>query len=136
MKTFLIISFALIIALLVFDTCVTLKTPGLGLIAEVTAQNVGYEIAKENPTEVKQLLDETKEFLSILTEANSVTVYNDWAKMVLALTVKDPLLRMNFEKLLSLVQVDLKDKLVTDCFATVQQVLNDFLTGVSMGMKP
>ena len=56
--------------------------------------------------------------------------------MVLALTVTDPFLRMNADKLLSLVQVDLKDKLCTEVFATVKQVLNDFLTGVSMGMKP
>ena len=134
MKTFLIISFALIITLLVFDTCVTLKTPGLGLIAEVTAQNVGYAISKKNPTEINQLLDETKEFLSILTEANSVTVYNDWAKMVLALAVKDPVLRMNFEKLLTLVEIDLKDKLVTESFTTVQQVLKDFLTGLNAAL--
>lgn len=134
MKILLFFILALSIAFALCLTCVTLKTPEVGLIAEVTAQNLGYAIAKKNPTEVSQLLQQTKNFLDALPRSDPATIYNKWATTVLALAVKDPYLRMNFEKLLTLVEIDLKGKIAADCVATVQQLLTDFLTGLNAGL--
>ena len=134
MKTLLSFILALSIAFALCITCVSLKTPEVGLIAEVTAQNLGYAIAKKNPTEAKVLLHQTQFFLDDLTQTDPGTVFSNWAKMVLTFAVKDPYLQMNFEKLLSLVEIDLKGKDPAQCFTAVQQVLKDFLTGLNAGL--
>ena len=134
MKTLLAFTLALSIPFALCITCVSLKAPEVGLIAEVTSQNLGYAIAKKNPTEVTKLLQQTQNFLDDISKTNALTLYNQWAAYVLALAVQDPYLRMNCEKLLTLVEIDLKNKPVTECLTTVQQVLTDFLAGLKAAL--
>ena len=134
MTKLLTLTLAMTIAIALCLTCVHLKTPEVGLIAEVTAQNLGYAIAKKNPTEVNQLLQQTQAFLNDLTKENTATIYSKWSSMVLAVAVKDPFLRMNFEKLLTLVEIDLKGRDPTQYLPAVQQVFKDFLTGLNAAL--
>lgn len=102
------------------------KQPEGKIITEIVAQDVGYLIAKENPKLATRILKYME------TEPDSIS----WKAWMIAQLVDDEFLRMNFEKLVLLIEVDLEgiddiEKLLT----VITPILRSFAKGIRVGLK-
>lgn len=112
--------------LVLMPSCTSLHQPETKIITEIVAQGVGYLIAKEDP----QLATE------ILKYTETIPDFENWTTWMIAQLIQDEFLRMNFEKLASLVKVDLKG---IDNFKErmdiITPILRSFAEGIRMGLK-
>lgn len=106
--------------------CALFKQPKGEILTEIIAQDVGYIIAKENPELAATIL----EYMETMPD------FENWKTWVIARVVDDEFLQMNFEKLVSLIEVDLKGinniKMQMDI---IMPILQNFAQGIKIGLK-
>ena len=116
----------LIAFLVLIPSCATFQQSEKDIITEIIAQDVGYLIAKENPKLAALVLKYME------TEPDSIS----WKAWMIAQLVDDEFLRMNFEKLALLIEVDLKG--IDDIekrLAVITPILRSFARGIRVGLK-
>lgn len=133
MKNFILAFILCLVMAFSLTSCVALQKPGTQLIASVTAQNVAYQVAKGDSELATLCIGITNTALEGLKDTDPNVALQKWGKAVLAKFVADPFLRMNYEKLLSFVTIDLQGKDYSVGQAIVRNVLTDFLIGLRAG---
>lgn len=110
----------------------SLKKSDTRLVAEeVVAQNVGYELAKYFPQFAPDVI---KGIDVLLGEEDDWLLEQDfrrWTNYILGMVVSDSYVRMNFEKLVKLIEVDLSrlDQYKAKA-ALIRKLLADFARGM------
>lgn len=118
--------FMLFAFLVLMPSCTFLQQPERKIITEIVAQDVGYLIAKEDPKLAILILKYME------TEPDSVS----WKAWIIAQLINDEFLRMNFEKLVSLIEVDLEG--IDDIekrISVITPILRSFAEGIKIGLK-
>lgn len=123
-----IIMFLTLLVLLVLfvSGCAFFKQPQGEIFTEIIAQDVGYIIAKENPDLATSLL----KYMETMPD------FENWKTWVIVRLVEDEFLRMNFEKLVSLIEVDLKGiNNIEKQMDIIMPILQNFAQGIKIGLK-
>lgn len=112
--------------------CAFLKVAEKDIIAEIVAQDVGCLIAKENPELGAAILEYTEWTLET-TEGFGFDIWRDY---ICNLLIDDKFLRVNFEKLVSLIEVDLGGiGDIEECISVMIPVLRSFTEGIRIGLS-
>lgn len=119
--------------------CAFLRQPEARVVTEIVAQDIGYLMARENPKLATIVLEYTEIWdTETWFDAALVieTAFDDWRTWVVARLMDDELLRMSFERLVSLIEIELEGVGdVEERMRTVIPVLRSFAEGIRAGLR-
>jgi len=102
------------------------------IITEIVAQDVGYLIARENPLLASALLEYTEWALENVENLG----FDKWKDCIINVLGDDEFFRINFEKLTSLIEVDLEG--IDDIerrMSVIIPILRSFAEGIRVGLR-
>jgi len=117
-------------ALLLFPACVSLQQPEKKAIAEITARNAGYLVARHFPGKAAEILKYSEEGLTLPGESPGGS-FKEWAGYVIDQVTEDPYVSMNVKALIEMVNMEIDaQEGITAKWDLIREVLADFIVGM------
>lgn len=105
------------------------------LAAKIAARHVGFELQKEYPNIAKEVLGLSKEILLAEKDDVLLITVNRVISVLTDVVIDDPLLTMDIQDLVSLIQVKVDVEITQEQKALINAISKGLVSGIEIGKK-
>lgn len=119
-----------LVGLLFFPACVSLQQPEKKVMAEITASNAGYLVARHFPEKAAKILKHSEKVLTLPGESPG-GCFKEWSGYVIDQVIEDPYVSMNVKSLIEMIDIEIDaQESIAAKWDLIREVLGEFIIGM------